>query len=53
MTLHLPRLPFSLDPLMAEAKRRARQRRMLVALVVSAVVAAGAVLAVELPGLGR
>jgi peptidoglycan hydrolase-like protein with peptidoglycan-binding domain len=29
-----PRLPFSLDPLMAEARRRARQRRTLIALVV-------------------
>lgn len=52
MTVHLPRLPFSLDPLMAEAKRRARQRRLLVALVVSVVVAAGAVLGFELRGLG-
>jgi hypothetical protein len=32
MTLRAPRLPFSLDPLMAEAKRRARQRRVLIAL---------------------
>lgn len=32
MTFRVPRLPFSLDPLMAEAKRRARQRRMLTAL---------------------
>lgn len=31
MTLHVPRPLFSLDPLMAEAKRRARQRRMLLA----------------------
>jgi hypothetical protein len=52
MTLHHPRLSFSLDPLMAEAKRRARQRRVLVALVVAAVVAAGAVLGFELRGLG-
>jgi hypothetical protein len=29
MTLRVPRLPLSLDPLMAEAKRRARQRRVL------------------------
>ena len=29
MTVRVPRLPISLDPLMAEAKRRARQRRML------------------------
>lgn len=35
MTARVPRLPFSLDPLMAEAKRRARQRRVLiVALIV-------------------
>jgi hypothetical protein len=52
MTLHVPRLPFSLDPLIAEAKRRARQRRVLVALVLAVVVAAGAVLGFELRGLG-
>jgi hypothetical protein len=40
MTLRVPRLPFSLDPLMAEAKRRARRRRLLLAL---AGAAAGAV----------
>jgi hypothetical protein len=34
MTLHIPRLPFALDPLIAEAKRRARQRRMLIGLAV-------------------
>jgi len=28
MTVHVPRLPFSLDPLMAEAKRRMRRRRV-------------------------
>jgi hypothetical protein len=33
MTLHLPRLPFAVDPLIAEAKRRMRQRRLFVALV--------------------
>lgn len=33
MTAHLPRLPFSLDPLIAEAKRRARQRRLLLAVM--------------------
>jgi hypothetical protein len=38
MTAHLPRLPFSLDPLIAEAKRRARQRRLLLAVVCAAVV---------------
>jgi uncharacterized membrane protein YgcG len=29
MTAQVPRLPFSLDPLIAEAKRRARQRRVI------------------------
>src|SRR5215475_12338958 len=52
MTVHIPRLPFSLDPLMAEAKRRARQRRLFVALIAVAVVAAGAALGFELRGLG-
>ena len=37
---------------MAEARQRARQRRMLVALIAVAVIAAGAVLGVELQGLG-
>jgi hypothetical protein len=36
MTLRVPRLSFSLDPLMAEAKRRARRRRLLLALGVAA-----------------
>jgi hypothetical protein len=36
MTLRVPRLSFSLDPLMAEAKRRARRRRLLLALSVAA-----------------
>jgi hypothetical protein len=31
MTTHVPRLAFSLDPLMAEAKRRMRKRRILIA----------------------
>jgi hypothetical protein len=52
MTVHIPLRSFSLDPLMAEARRRARQRRVLVALVVSAVVAAGAVLGFESRGTG-
>lgn len=52
MTSHVPRLHFSFDPLMAEAKRRARQRRALVALALSAVVAAGAVLGFELRSAG-
>jgi hypothetical protein len=51
MTVRVPRLPFSLDPLMAEAKRRARQRRLLVALLAVLAVAAAAALAVELRGL--
>jgi hypothetical protein len=52
MTVHVPRLPFSLDPLLAEAKRRARQRRVRVALIALAVVATGAVLGNELRSLG-
>jgi hypothetical protein len=36
MTLRVPRLPFSLDPLIAEAKRRARRRRLLLTLGVAA-----------------
>jgi hypothetical protein len=39
MTLRVPRLPFSLDPLIAEAKRRARRRRLVLALIVAAGVA--------------
>jgi hypothetical protein len=31
MTLHVPRLRFALDPLIGEAKRRARHRRLLIA----------------------
>jgi len=38
MIAHIPRLPFALDPLIAEAKRRARQRWALLA---AAVVLAG------------
>jgi hypothetical protein len=33
MSAHLPRLWFSLDPLMAEAKRRMRKRRVLIAVL--------------------
>jgi len=44
--------PFSLDPLIAQAKRRARQRRVLVALSAGLVVAVAAVLTVELRGRG-
>jgi hypothetical protein len=51
MTVHIPRLPFALDPLMAEAKRRARQRRFLIAVVVLALIggAAGALAAFRSP----
>lgn len=35
MTLPIPRLPFSLDPLIAEAKQRARRRRWLILLAVA------------------
>jgi len=52
MTVRVPRLPFSLDPLMKEAKRRARQRRLLVGLVAVVVLAASAALTVELRGQG-
>ena len=43
MGAHAPRLPFSLDPLMAETKRRAKRRRLL--LVVTAVVVTASVTA--------
>jgi hypothetical protein len=36
MTVRVPRLPVSLDPLIAEAKRRARRRRLLLVLGVAA-----------------
>jgi hypothetical protein len=52
MTVRVPRLPLSLDPLLAEAKRRARRRRALVTLLAVAIVAAAALLTVELRGLG-
>jgi hypothetical protein len=42
---HVPRHPFSLDPLIAEARRRARQRRAL--LVTAVLVAAGGAAAGE------
>jgi hypothetical protein len=47
MTAGLRHLLFAVDPLIAEAKRRARQRRVLVLVAVAAVVA-GVVIAVEL-----
>ena len=51
MTVHIPRLLFGLDPLMAEARRRARQRRFLIAVVVLALIggAAGAFAALRSP----
>lgn len=36
MTGHVPRLPFALDPLVAEARRRARRRRAFVCLALAA-----------------
>lgn len=52
MTLHVPRVPFSLDPLIAEAKRRARQRRVLAAVAVLLVGsgAGAAIVASSAPG---
>jgi hypothetical protein len=52
MTVRVPRLPFSVDPLMAEAKRRARQRRALIAgaVLLLAAVAGGLTLALRSPG---
>jgi hypothetical protein len=51
MTLHARHLPFSLDPLMEEAKRRMRKRRFLIAAIVLliAAIAAGAALALRSP----
>lgn len=48
MTLHAARLMLSLDPLIAEARRRARRRRVLVLqLAVAAAVITGTTIAVE------
>jgi len=41
MLAHIPRLPFGLDPLIREAKRRMRRRRFLLAGVLIVVVAGG------------
>jgi hypothetical protein len=50
MTTSASRLRFALDPLIAEAKRRARQRRALVLLAAVAAVVAAAAVAFELWG---
>ena len=52
MTLHARRLPFALDPLIREAKRRARQRRVLgaVGVVLTAGLVAGLTVALRSPG---
>lgn len=51
MTEHAPGLPFSLDPLIAEAKRRMRRRRLLVvAVLLTAAAAVGSVYATRSPG---
>ena len=48
MALHVPRPPFSLDPLIAEAKRRARRRRWWLSLLVLVVAVAAAIGSLEL-----
>ncbi len=52
MTLHIPRLPFTFDPLIAEAKRRMRRRRFPVAVAIVAVAgtAVGLTLTLRSPG---
>jgi hypothetical protein len=54
MTAHVPRLPFALDPLMAEAKKRARQRRtrIVLAVLLLAGVGGGVAFALGSPGGG-
>jgi hypothetical protein len=54
MTLGVPRLPFSLDPLIGEARRRMRRRRVLVAvlLVVVGLITAAALTAGSAGGPG-
>jgi hypothetical protein len=51
MTVRVPRLPLTLDPLIAEAKRRMRRRRLLIAAVLVLAVAgtAGGVIAARSP----
>jgi hypothetical protein len=48
MTLRVPHWPFSLDPLMAEAKRRARRRRLLLAVGIAAGACVAAIFALQL-----
>jgi hypothetical protein len=48
MTLHLPRLPISLDPLFGEAKRRTRKRRVLVGVAAFSLAGAATALALAL-----
>jgi len=50
MTTRSHRLPFSLDPLMAEAKRRMRKRRVLILLLIVLVCGGTAAAAVALSG---
>jgi WD40-like Beta Propeller Repeat len=52
MSEHVSRLPLALDPLIAEAKRRARQRRFLVALGAVILVGLAAGLTLGLPSSG-
>src|ERR1700749_4915055 len=49
MTAHAPRLPVSLDPLVGEAKRRARRRRVALATLTVAAVAAGLTFGLRVP----
>ena len=51
MSSHAPHLPFALDPLIAEAKRRARRRRFVVAVGV-VLLGVAALLALQLPSSG-
>jgi hypothetical protein len=53
MELRIPRPSFALDPLIAEAKRRARQRRLLVAVVLLVLVTGGTTLGLRPFGLHR
>lgn len=50
MTEHASRLPFSLDPLIAEAKRRMRRRRLLRVIAAISLAAAGVGAALALRG---